>query len=81
MKFMKDGPYARPADQTAARTLMLTAERDHDYETAALAALTMADFVSVNSAEGAANYETQAQVYATMYAAKVALFVSGKREN
>jgi hypothetical protein len=52
---------------------MIAAERVRNYSDAALSALAYADLVGVRSPEGAASLERQAQVYATLHRADMAL--------
>lgn len=71
--------WVRPESELIARTVMLTAEEKHDYETAALAALAMADYVGARTAEGAASLERQALVYASLHQTQTALFIAENR--
>lgn len=53
------------------RQAMFQAETEGKYEDAALAALGMAEMVSVRTAEGATYCVQRAQVYATLHQARV----------
>jgi hypothetical protein len=59
---------------------MIAAERARNYSDAALNALAYADLVGVRSPDGAASLERQAQVYATLYQADMALWVVENRQ-
>lgn len=56
--------------ENAARDAMLAAEERWDLEVAAIAALHYADYVGARSAEGAANINQRAMVYATLRLAR-----------
>ena len=68
--------WVRPESETAARDALRAAEGRQDYETAALAALAMADYVGARTAEGAASLERQALVYASLHQTQTALFIA-----
>lgn len=72
--------WKRPADMSAARTLMLECEAARDYEGAALAAITLADQCSGRDLEGSTAYERQAQVYATLHQAQMVVWVAENRQ-
>ena len=54
-----------------ARRAMLAAEARYDYEVAAIAALHYADYVGIRSPEGAIALTQRAQVYATLFSARM----------
>lgn len=56
--------------ENAARNAMLAAEERWDLEVAAIAALHYSDYVGTRSAEGAANINQRAMVYATLHLAR-----------
>jgi len=56
--------------ENAARDAMLAAEERWDLEVAAIAALHYADYVGARSAEGAAEVNQRAMVYATLHLAR-----------
>lgn len=58
---------------------MLQAEAEGRYEDAALAALGLAEMVSVRSAEGALYCAQRAQVYATLHHAQNVVWVAENR--
>jgi len=61
------------------RQAMFQAETEAKYEDAALAALGLAEMVSVRSAEGALYNTARAQVYATLHHAQNVVWVAENR--
>lgn len=78
--YIEGNEWERPDNEADARAVMIAAENVRNYEDAALAALTMADYVGVRSADGAASFERKALVYATLHQADMALFIAENRQ-
>jgi hypothetical protein len=68
--------WIRPTTEADARFKMLEAEKVRAFDIAALAALSAADQVGTRSPEGAASYERQALVYATLHQANIVAGIS-----
>ncbi|MHC9292019.1 hypothetical protein ACRCUN_06100 [Mycobacterium sp. LTG2003] len=77
---MSENTWNRPADILDARNAMLAAEANRDYETAALAAITLSDLTSGRNAADAESFERQAAVYASLHQAQTALFIAENRQ-
>lgn len=70
-----------PVDpESAARDSMHHQESEGNYQDAALAALTYADYVGNRSPEGALALTIRAQVYATLHQAETALWIADNRQ-
>ena len=76
---MTDRTWFRPESESDARKLMIDCESKRDYEGAALAAITIADYIAVRTAEGAAAYERQALVYASLHQAQTGEWIAENR--
>lgn len=70
---------AEPDTEVQFRQAMFQAETEGKYEDAALAALGLAEMVSVRTAEGATYCVQRAQVYATLHQAQAAVLVAENR--
>ncbi|QLQ11150.1 MAG: hypothetical protein HZY75_13205 [Nocardioidaceae bacterium] len=77
---MSEPTPAQAVTEGGARIKIADAIKANDFRGAALMALALAEMVGVRSAEGAAVYMAQAQVFATLHQAEMALFIAENRQ-
>lgn len=78
--------WIRPSTSWETRDAQIAAEARGDFKTAALCALTLADYAEANTdrpialrATDQESWERQAQVYATLHTAEMALWIAENR--
>lgn len=71
--------WVRPDSEVGARMVMIQAEARRDYETAALAAITLSDIVYQRSPGTSESFERQALVYAALHQASIAVWIAENR--